>query len=267
MACVLYPVGRIGGSVKIMTLNCNGLRSALRRGFLEFVARDAPDVLCLQEVRADAASLPAEVLQPLGWTCAWAFAEKKGYAGTAVWVRGHAATFTVGTGHARGDAEGRVVGAHLADVDVWSVYLPSGSSGPERQAWKFEYLDHVAPWMDRLRASGRPQVLCGDLNIAHTPMDIRNARQNEKNSGFLPEERAWIGARLQAGWQDAFRVANPQRVAYSWWSNRGNARANDVGWRIDYILCAGPVRVRRSDIVRDAGLADHAPVSAELAFG
>lgn len=254
--------------MKITSLNCNGLRSALRRGFLEFVARDAPDVLCLQEVRADASSLPADVLEPAGWRCAWAFAEKKGYAGTSVWVRdAHAATFTVGTGHTRGDAEGRVVGAHLADIDVWSVYLPSGSSGPERQAWKFEYLEHVAPWMDRLRASGRPQVVCGDLNIAHTPMDIKNAKQNEKNSGFLPEERAWLGGRLTAGWQDAFRVANPTRVAYSWWSNRGNARANDVGWRIDYILCAGPVRVVASDISREAGLADHAPVHAELAVG
>jgi exodeoxyribonuclease-3 len=271
--------------LRVTTLNCNGLRSASRRGFRDWLGGAAPDVLLLQEVRADADSLPADLLTPEGWTCAWHFAAKKGYAGTAVWVRDPGAggnppfqggrtppvtvSFTRGCGHARGEEEGRVVGAHLRwtdgrALDCWSMYLPSGSSGPERQDWKFSYMEHAQAWFAARLASGVPTIVGGDLNIAHTPMDIRNARSNEKNSGFLPEERAWLGARLAEGWQDSFRVANPERVAYSWWSNRGNARANDVGWRIDYLLATPQVRVLASDIERGANLSDHAPVTVDV---
>jgi exodeoxyribonuclease-3 len=254
--------------MKITTLNANGLRSADRRGFRDWLARAEPDVLCLQEIRADQTTLVPELWAPPGWSCGWNPAVQKGYSGTAVWVRdAHPARFTVGTGHARGDAEGRAVGAHLDGLDVWSVYLPSGSSGPDRQAWKMEYLDHVNGWLAGLLASGRPTLVCGDINIAHTPMDIKNAKANEKNSGFLPEERAWISALVAAGWQDVFRVANPTTVAYSWWSLRGQARAKDVGWRIDYLFATPGVRIAEAFIDRDASLSDHAPVSARLQLG
>jgi exodeoxyribonuclease-3 len=254
--------------MKITTLNVNGLRSADRRGFRDWLTRAAPDVLCLQEVRADQDVLDPALWAPPGWTCGWHPAEKKGYSGTSVWVRApEIARFTVGSGHARGDAEGRIVGAHLAGIDVWSVYLPSGSSGPERQAWKFEYMDHMWAWLADRLASGRPTIVCGDINIAHTPMDIKNARPNEKNSGFLPEERAWLTRLFATGWQDAFRVANPTSVAYSWWSSRGNAYANDVGWRIDSLFATPDVRVVASGIERDALLSDHAPVHAVVEVG
>jgi len=254
--------------VKITTLNVNGLRSAERRGFRAWLDRAAPDVLCLQEVRADQGSLAPDLWAPPGWTVAWHIAAQKGYSGTAVWVRApHAATFTVGTGHERGDAEGRVVGAHLDALDVWSLYLPSGSSGPERQDWKYAYMEHMWAWLAARRATGRPTLVCGDINIAHTAMDIRNAKPNEKNSGFLPEERAWMTRLFATGWQDAFRTANPDTVAYSWWSNRGQARAKDVGWRIDYLFATPEVRVVESFIERDAGLSDHAPVSAVIRVG
>lgn len=254
--------------MKITTLNVNGLRSADRRGFREWLARAEPDVLCLQEVRADQSCLEPALWAPPGWTVGWSIAEKKGYSGTAVWVRApREATFTVGSGHARGDAEGRVVGAHVGGVDVWSVYLPSGSSGPERQAWKFEYLDHMWGWLADRKATGRPTLVCGDMNIAHTAMDIRNAKQNEKNSGFLPEERDWMTRLFATGWQDLFRVANPTSQAYSWWSARGQARANDVGWRLDYLFATPNVTVVECFIERDAGLSDHAPVSAVVHVG
>lgn len=254
--------------MKITTLNVNGLRSADRRGFRDWLARAEPDVLCLQEIRADQASLEPELWAPPGWRCAWNPAQQKGYSGTAVWVRdAHPATFTIGTGHARGDAEGRVAGAHLADLDVWSLYMPSGSSGPDRQAWKFEYMEHIAGWLAARLVSGRPTLVCGDINIAHTAMDIKNAKGNAKNSGFLPEERAWMTTLCAGGWQDAFRVANPETVAYSWWSNRGQARANDVGWRIDYVLASPNVVIRESMIERHASLSDHAPVSASVRLG
>ena len=172
--------------------------------------------------------------------------------------------FKRGTGHARGDAEGRLIGARLGELDVWSLYMPSGSAGPDRQAWKFEYMAHMEDWLAARLASGRPSIVCGDINIAHTEMDIKNAKGNQKNSGFLPEERAWMSAWFAAGWQDLFRVANPDLVAYSWWSNRGQARANDVGWRIDYLVGTPGLRVVRAEIERFAGLSDHAPVAVVL---
>lgn len=254
--------------MRITTLNCNGLRAATKKGFAEWLARASPDVLCLQEVRAEQADVPADLWNPSGYEARWHPAEKKGYSGTAVWARGQsAARFTAGTGHPRGDSEGRVVGVHLPELDVWSMYLPSGSSGPERQAWKFEYMEHILPWLTQLAASGRPALVCGDLNIAHTPLDIRNAKSNQKNSGFLPEERAWLDQMVAMGWRDIFREVNPTSQAYSWWSQRGNARANDVGWRIDHIWATRGVHVERVWIEREAALSDHAPVHAEVRVG
>ena len=254
--------------MRITTLNCNGLRAAEKKGFSAWLARTAPDVLCLQEVRAEERDVPPGLWKPAGWRTQWFPAEKKGYSGTAVWCReGVNATFTVGTGRPRGDAEGRVVGVHLPQLDVWSMYLPSGSSSPERQAWKFDYMAHVMPWMRGMLASGRPALVCGDMNIAHTAMDIRNAKSNQKNSGFLPEERAWLDALVRLGWRDLFREANPSLEAYSWWSQRGNARANDVGWRIDHIWATPSLQVQSVQIEREAGLSDHAPVHAEVSVG
>lgn len=252
--------------MRITTLNVNGLRSAERKGFSDWLTRAAPDVLCLQEVRADEESA-GSLWHPEGWRTRWNPAEKKGYAGTAVWARHAGATFTVGNGHARGEQEGRAVGVHLPELDVWSLYMPSGSSGPDRQAWKEEYMAHVLPWMEGLLRSGRPTLVCGDINIAHTRMDIKNATGNAKNSGFLPHERAWLDQLVALGWRDLFREANPASQAYSWWSNRGNARANDVGWRIDHIWATPDVKVRAVSIERTAGLSDHAPVHADLDVG
>lgn len=254
--------------MRITTLNVNGVRSADKKGFRDWLARAEPDVLCLQEVRADGEGVDPAIWRPDGWEVRWNPAEKKGYAGTAVWTRRReSARFTVGNGHPRGDAEGRAVGVHLPELDVWSLYMPSGSSGPDRQAWKFEYMEHVGPWLDRLLASGRPTIVCGDFNIAHTPMDIKNAKSNEKNSGFLPEERRWLDGLVARGWRDVFRECNPTSQAYSWWSNRGNARANDVGWRIDHLWATPNVPVKAVTIDRTAGLSDHAPVTAVLDLG
>ncbi len=251
--------------MRITTLNVNGLRAADKKGFRTWLAAAKPDVLCLQEVRADAASVDPTLWNPEGWSTRWNPAEKKGYSGTAVWARAGAnAAFTVGSGHERGDAEGRLVGVHLPELDVWSLYMPSGSSGPDRQAWKFDYMDHIFPWLEAIIASGRPALVCGDINIAHTAMDIRNAKSNEKNSGFLPEERAWLDRVRGLGWRDLFREANPTSQAYSWWSQRGAARENDVGWRIDHIWATPGIRVKASSIDRHAGLSDHAPVHADI---
>ncbi len=248
----------------VTTLNVNGLRSAERRGFSAWLARTRPDVLCLQEVRADQDTLPAQHWSPPDYAARYFPAEKKGYSGTAVWSRRKRVTHSTGTGHPRGDAEGRVVGVQLPALDVWSVYLPSGSSqeglAGAKHAWKMSYLAHFRPWLDAIMASGRPSLVCGDFNIAHTPMDIKNAKPNEKNSGFSAEERAWLDGLVAAGWRDAFRELNPTSQAYSWWSQRGQARANDVGWRIDHVWATPGIRLLSCEIERQADLSDHAPV-------
>ncbi len=248
--------------MKITSLNLNGLRSADRRGFRDWLARARPDVLCLQEIRVDEASAPAELWSPEGYSARWSPAVAKGYAGTAVWSKAKRARFSSGTGHERGDGEGRVTGVHLAALDVYSVYMPSGSSGPDRQAWKYEYMEHIFPWMEAILRSGRPAIITGDINIAHTKLDIKNASSNARNSGFLPEERAWLDRLISLGWRDLFREANPTSTAYSWWSNRGNAYANDVGWRIDHLWATPGVAARKVEIERGASLSDHAPVTA-----
>ncbi len=255
--------------MKVTTLNVNGLRAAERRGFSAWLKRTRPDVLCMQEIRCDEESLGAELWGPKGWKVAWNPAEQKGYSGTAVWARsglvGRArAPITSGVGHPRADSEGRAVCMHTPTMDVWSLYLPSGSSGPERQAWKDEFLLYVRPWFDRILASGRPSLVCGDLNIAHQAIDLKNWKSNQKNSGFLPHERAWFTELLATGWRDVFRELNPESHAYSWWSQRGAARANDVGWRIDYVLATPGVVVTSATIEREADLSDHAPVTVVI---
>jgi exodeoxyribonuclease-3 len=245
----------------VSTLNLNGLRSAARRGFRDWLDRTQPDVLCLQEVRALQTDIPPELLK--GWTMHWNPAQQKGYAGTAILTR-LPGKVTIGCGHARADEEGRVIGFSLPDLDVWSIYFPSGSSGPDRQAWKMEFLAYIRPWLDAHLSSGRPTLICGDINICHTAKDIKNAKPNEKNSGFLPEERAWLTDLFSSGWQDIFRVTNPDTVAYSWWSNRGRAYENDVGWRIDQQWATPGLNAEKVWIDRDASLSDHAPVNARI---
>lgn len=253
--------------MRITTWNVNGLRAALRKGFAEHLTDIGPDVLLLQEVRSLPEDLPPEWANPPGWHVHWHPAEKKGYAGTAIWSR--APMELLGTGIGGPDPEGRVVQARVNGVRVVSVYLPSGSAGPERQASKEAWMEAFLPWARALAATGEPVLIGGDLNIAHTERDIHNAKGNARNSGFLPHERAWFGELLGAGWDDLCRRQfGPVQGPYSWWSNRGQARALDRGWRIDYLLgnAAAVERFRGAEIRRAGGLevSDHAPVSVDL---
>jgi len=254
--------------VRITTWNLNGLRAALRKGFAEHLERIAPDVLLLQEIRVTPEQLPLEWRQPAGWFVHWHPAEKKGYSGTAVWSREPISVLETGTTARDRDLEGRVLTVETGGVSLSSVYLPSGSSGPERQAVKDDWLARFRRWADRKRKSG-PFLFGRDLNIAHTERDIFYAKFNSKKSGFLPHEREWFGRLLNSGWHDLVReqegdVDGP----YSWWSNRGKARELNRGWRIDYLLANAEMksRVDSTQIDREAGLAvsDHAPVSVEI---
>ena len=254
--------------MRITTWNLNGLRAALRKGFAEHLERIAPDVLLLQEIRVTPDQLPLEWRQPAGWFVHWHPAEKKGYSGTAVWSREPISVLETGTTVRDRDREGRVLTVETGGVTLSSVYLPSGSSGPERQAVKDDWLVRFRRWADRKRKSG-PFLFGGDLNIAHTERDIFYAKSNSKTSGFLPHEREWFGRLLNSGWHDLVREQEGEVDGpYSWWSNRGKARELNRGWRIDYLLANAEMksRVDSTQIDREAGLAvsDHAPVSVEI---
>jgi exodeoxyribonuclease-3 len=254
-------------STTLCTLNVNGIRSADRRGFSRWLARRQPGVLALQELRAVRTDVTPKLFSPAGYNSRWHCAEKKGYAGVAVFSHETADTYRCGSGLGWSDGEGRVLRADYHDFSVVSIYVPSGSSSPERLARKFVFLKHILSYTRSLLAEKRPIALCGDFNIAHTELDIHAPKRNEKNSGFLPEERAWFGSLLAQGWKDVVRSHHPGVPGlYSWWSNRGRAREKDLGWRIDYVLADPRLaeRTRNAWIEKDAGLADHAPVWVEV---
>jgi exodeoxyribonuclease-3 len=247
----------------LCTLNLNGIRSAERRGFSRWLAKKAPDYLCLQELRAGTGDVEDDLRSPAGYNTRWLCATKKGYSGVALYSRGTPERYRDGHGFDLCSDEGRATRADFGDLSIVSLYVPSGSSSPERQAVKFAFLERLIEWTGELAAEGKPIALCGDFNIAHTALDIARPRQNEKNSGFLPEERAWFDRLLAQGWVDCLRAQHPDVPGlYSWWSNRGRARENDVGWRIDYVLATPSLasRVRAASIDKKAGLSDHAPV-------
>lgn len=251
---------------QLTTLNCNGLRSAVRKGFGKWRARCGADVIALQELRMQANQMTTDHTAPRGWRSIQSDAEKKGYSGVSVWSR----LAVEGAGSTQcgiplADTEGRFARLDTEEASVVSLYVPSGSSGEARQVTKDAFLEALLEVTAGFLAEGRPMAICGDINIAHTPQDIHNPTGNKKNSGFLPHERAWLDRLLAQGWVDVFRSCNPEAQEYSWWSNRGQARAKDRGWRLDYILATPDLagRATRAWITgRTPALSDHCPVNA-----
>lgn len=254
-------------AVKLATLNLNGIRSAERRGLSRWLERGKPDVLCVQELRATPQDVEEEPRALGGRSSCWFPAVKKGYAGTAVITATPPVRYVVGLGFDFLGDEGRAVRADYADYSVISLYVPSGSSSPERLKAKLRFLEFLLPWTRELLREKRAIALCGDMNIAPTALDLARPKQNEKNSGFLPEERAWFARLLAQGWVDTVRAHNEGVLGlYSWWSQRGAARAKDIGWRLDHVLTTPRFheRTRRAWIEKDADLSDHAPVWVEF---
>jgi exodeoxyribonuclease III len=247
--------------MRIVTLNLNGIRSATAKGVVSWLAATDADVICLQEVRALPAQVPPE-WQTLGLHAEWYPAERPGYSGVAILSKRKPKRVTRGINCAF-DCEGRVLQADFSDVSVVSTYIPSGTSSPERLAVKLRFMDEFGQHCRRLQKSKRELVFCGDFNIAHQQIDLKNWRSNQKNSGFLPEERAWLSNWLETGYHDTFRhLVGPEAVHYSWWSNRGRARENNVGWRLDYQFTTGALnKAAHSPIIYgDPIFSDHAPV-------
>lgn len=249
----------------VMTCNLNGIRAAERKGFFTWMLKQDVDVVCVQETKAQMAVLEGEVYRPAGYHCYFADAEKKGYSGVGIFTRHKPDKVVIGLGWECADKEGRYVQADFGDLSIASLYLPSGTSGGERQALKYEFLDnYYEDYLRHMATSGREFILCGDWNIAHKQIDLKNWRGNQKNSGFLPEERAWLDKVFdEAGLVDAFRVHNTEEDQYTWWSYRGQARANNVGWRIDYhIVTPGLAeKIHDASIYTEEIFSDHAPLT------
>ncbi len=251
--------------MKITTFNANGIRAAARKGFFQWLARQAPDIVCIQETKAQRAQLD-ETFFPAGYHCHYLDAEKKGYSGVAIYSRRPPERVVEGLGWPEMDAEARYLQFDYPTFSVASLYLPSGTSSEARQAVKFRFLERFESHLRAIRERGRPFILCGDWNIAHKPIDLKNWRANQKHSGFLPEERAWMDKLFgELGFVDAFRVVNPEPDQYTWWSNRGRAWEKNVGWRIDYHVVTPDLRdaVRSAHIYKDTRFSDHAPLTLE----
>lgn len=252
--------------MRIMTLNCNGIRAAAKKGFFEWLKTCDVDVVCLQETKAQIDQLSDEMFSPAGFHCYYFDAVKKGYSGTALYSRIKPDRVTKGLGFPLADEEGRYIQADFGKLSVASLYLPSGSSGEERQQRKFAFMEGFMAHMKRLRDDGRDYIVCGDWNICHKEIDLKNWKPNQKNSGFLPEERSWLDTLYdEMGFVDGFRLVNKQAEQYSWWSARGQARANNVGWRLDYhvITPALAEKVEAAEIYTEQPFSDHAPVTLQ----
>jgi exodeoxyribonuclease-3 len=250
-------------AMRVITVNVCGIRSAAAKGLFRWLHRQNADFICLQETRSHEHQLAEHGVRLPGYHSFFCDAERKGYAGVALYTRHAPQRVVRGFGVPEFDREGRYLEAQFGELSVVSLYLPSGSAGPERQASKFRFLDAFTAHLARLRRRRRHYILSGDWNIAHRAIDLKNWRSNQKNSGFLPEERAWMDRLFgPGGYVDAFRELRPEPDLYTWWSNRGQARANNVGWRIDYQVVSGTLagKARAASIYKKKRFSDHAPL-------
>ena len=251
--------------MRIITANLNGIRSAANKGFFAWLQSTQADVVCLQELKAQAADMTAEMLAPAGYYGYFHYAEKKGYSGVGRYTKAKPNAVIEGTGILDIDAEGRYLECRFGNLSVISLYLPSGSSGEERQAFKFSVMARLQPHFDALANSGREVLICGDWNIAHQEIDLKNYKGNRKNSGFLPEERTWLSDLFdRVGWVDVYRQLHPNTTdaCYTWWSNRGAAYEKNVGWRIDYQIATPNLAKKafQSTVYKQQRFSDHAPL-------
>ena len=254
--------------MKVITANLNGFRSAARKGLWAYLAKEDPDFLCCQELKAQESNLEEVDKNPLGMHRIWHCAEKRGYSGVALYSKQPPQHVQIGLSLPQFNVEGRYICADFKKFSLVCLYLPSGTSSNDRQQVKFQFLNYFSTVLSELRACGREVLICGDWNIAHTPLDLKNWRSNQKHSGFLPEERAWLTEVLEAGWVDVWRQLYPDIPGYPWWSNRGQAYAKDVGWRIDYQIASPKLAksAKNAFVYKEEKFSDHAPLVVNYAW-
>lgn len=256
--------------MKIISYNVNGIRSAITKNWLQWLQATNADVVCLQEIKAEPANIPMEItmIEQMGYHHFWHPAEKKGYSGTAILCKEKPEHVEYGCGEKKFDSEGRILRADFKDFSAMSLYMPSGSSGEDRQKVKFEFMDFFQPYIDQLRWKYPKLTISGDYNICHRPIDIHNPKSNANSSGFLPEEREWMENFINSGFIDTFRYFNKEPHNYTWWSFRANSRAKNLGWRIDYHLATKELEknLTRAAIFPEAKHSDHCPLMLELKF-
>lgn len=255
--------------MRIISVNINGIRSAVSKGLINYLAQAQADIVCVQELKAQEKDMSAEMKNPLEMYGIWHTAEKRGYSGVAIYSKVKPDFTQIGLGWDDFDHEGRYVRADFGRLTVISVYLPSGSSSEERQQAKFRFMNKFLPLLRELRALQRDIVICGDWNIAHQNIDLKNWKGNSKNSGFLPEERQWLTQIIDdLGWVDIWRTLYPEVPGYTWWSNRGQAYAKDVGWRIDYQLTTPELATcaQQAMVYKDEKFSDHAPLVVDYLY-
>jgi exodeoxyribonuclease III len=258
--------------LRIISLNVNGIRSAANKGFFSWMQSQNADIICLQELKAQATDMTPEMLAPQGYHGYFHYAEKKGYSGVGIYSKNKPDRVIEGLGIGDIDSEGRYLELQFGNLSVISLYLPSGSSGEERQAFKFSVMERFMPHLQALKNSGRDVVICGDWNIAHKEADLKNWKGNRKNSGFLPEERAWLTELFDTvSWVDVYRRLHPDATdeCYTWWSNRGAAYEKNVGWRIDYQIATPEFAAKAlaTSVYKAEKFSDHAPLIVDYQTG
>jgi len=253
--------------MRIISYNVNGIRAAIKKGFLDWLATNPTDIICLQETKATEADVDVKALEALGFEHHWFSANKKGYSGVAIFSKIKPTAIKKGNGFELSDFEGRVIEMQLGEIKIINAYFPSGTSGDERQSYKYQWLKEMQTYVDEMKSKNPKLILCGDFNIAHEAIDIHDPKGNKNTTGFLPEERAWMTQFLNSGWVDTFRHFHKEPHRYSWWSQRfPSVRLNNKGWRIDYITVTSALQDQLvdADIFPDVKHSDHCPVYLEL---
>lgn len=252
--------------MRIVSYNVNGIRAAIKKGLLDWITEDDADMYCFQELKANVEDIPTEEFERLGYHCEWFSAQKKGYSGVGIISRQEPNSVKKGMDLEKADFEGRTIQVDMHDFSLVNTYFPSGSSGDERQEYKMEFLGDYLNYAKEQKKEKKNLIIVGDYNICHRPIDIHDPVRNKNSSGFKPEEREWMDDFFDAGFIDSFRQVNPHPHQYSWWSYRANARANNKGWRIDYISLSDNLKDKISDagILQNAMHSDHCPIFIEL---
>ena len=254
--------------MRLVSWNVNGIRAAVRKGFLEWLVDDRPDILCLQETRIQPEQIPDDLQEPGGYLTFWQSAQKKGYSGVATFCQQPPQSIQRGFGRPDGDDEGRVIITDHDSFTLVNAYFPNGRRSQERVQFKLQFYDDLLAFCQDLQKRGKRPIVCGDFNTAHSPIDLARPKENQRTSGFLPEEREALDRWLQGGFVDAFRHLYPEAQEYSWWTYRFNARTRNIGWRLDYHLVAEEFLscVQDAQILSTVTGSDHCPVELRLAL-